>query len=120
MPKVTNNIEPQDTVIEAATQQPLTLEQENNAMLKEILRNVRWVRRIYTISLTITITLIVLPLIASAFLLPKFIRTFASAYGQYAEDAGLSPNGNIFDLLQQLQNSQEQLNQQQQELQQSQ
>jgi hypothetical protein len=115
MPEVTNSEQFKTDTSTQQPAQPLTVEQENNAMLKEILRNVRWVRRIYTTSLIITISLIVLPLIAAAFVLPKFITTFSGIYGQYAQDTGLAPTGNLFDLLKELQNAQQQLNQQQQD-----
>ena len=87
-----------------------TLEQENNAMLKEVLRHVRFVRRIYTTSFIITITFIVLPVILAAFVLPQFISTFVGSYSEYAKDVGITPSGNIFDMFKQLQDAQSQLN----------
>lgn len=106
-----NNQTEQPIPTPAATEQPLSLEQENNRMLKEILRNVKWVRRVYTTSLIITVTLLVLPMIAAAIVLPRFIRTITDVYGQFGSESGLAPSGNMFDLLKELQEAQKQLNQ---------
>jgi hypothetical protein len=86
--------------------QTLTVEQQNHLMLKEILHNVRWMRRVYTTSLIITITFIVLPIIGAIVVLPKIINTFTGVLTQYGKDSGLAPNGNIFDLFNQIQNGQ--------------
>ncbi len=85
------------------SQEQLTLEQQNHHMLKEILRTVRWTRRIHATSLIITITFIVLPLISAIVILPRVLRSFTGVLSQYGQDSGIAPNGSIFDLLKQLQ-----------------
>lgn len=103
MPEKKNNAEEPQT---------LTVEQQNNLMLKEILHHVRWTRRVHTTSLIITITFIVLPILASVLLVPKIVRTFTGIYSGYNTDTGgSSSTGGIMDLFNQIQNAQNQSNQ---------